>query len=159
MRNIITLLAGIIGTAAMTLFVEAVCVIFKKPFHVVHILSHILRFSSSPKSGPNSYVMYGIALVVHYTIGILFAYGFDFLVKQELIDLTLTDVLLFGSFAGVVGIIGWRICFALHPNPPEVNLAHYLLVIWLGHLVYAVGLFATHTKLQPDPIQAVIPVC
>jgi hypothetical protein len=26
-------------------------------------------------------------------------------------------------------------------------------------LVYAVGLFATHTKLQPDPIQAVIPVC
>jgi hypothetical protein len=60
---------------------------------------------------------------------------------------------------GLIGIIGWRIFFAVHSNSTKIILSQYLLIIWTGHLIYAVGTFVIYTKFQPDPVTAVIPVC
>src|SRR5690349_10600711 len=107
--NMIIILAGIAGTLAMTLFVELVSFILKKPFHVVGILCIMLHFSSNMKSKLKRYALHGTALVVHYAIGILFSYAFDFFLDSDLMELDLWNAMLFGSLAGFVGILGWRL--------------------------------------------------
>jgi hypothetical protein len=151
------ILSGLSGTLAMTLFIELISAIFKKPFHVVRILARML--SDNNESVVKKNITYCIAVVVHYSIGVLFAYAFHFLVKQDLIDPTLWHALLFGALAGLVGILGWRMAFALHPNPPVINRPHYLFVIWIGHLIFAMGTFIMYVRLSLPPIEAAIPVC
>jgi hypothetical protein len=157
--NLEIILSGLSGTLAMTLFIELVSAILKKPFHVVRTLARMLKCNSKNDSASKKYLTYCIAVIVHYSIGVMFAYAFDFALNKGLIELVWIHALLFGGLAGLIGIIGWRIFFAIHPNPPKIMLPQYLLVIWTGHLIYAVGTFLIYLKFQPDSVAAVIPVC
>jgi hypothetical protein len=152
-------LSGVAGTLAMTLFTELVSAIFKKPFHVVQILSRMLRRRDNPELLAGKYVSYSIAMIVHYTIGILFSYAFNFFLKQGLLQLTLWNALLFGILAGLIGVLGWRIVLAIHPNPPKIIPSQYLLVIWVGHLIFAIGTFLGYIELLPPPVEADISRC
>jgi hypothetical protein len=119
----------------------------------------MLHFKKQPRSKILNYTLFFAAVIIHYSVGVLFSYCFDLLVTGEFIEPTYMNAILFGCVAGLTGIIGWRIFFALHPNPPELKLTQYLLVIWLGHVIYAIAMFASYSKLQPAPIQASIPIC
>jgi hypothetical protein len=141
-------LAGILGTLAMTIFVELVCYLFKKPYHVVRVLSRMLHFSSHVESKPKWVLLYCTALVLHYGIGILFSYAFYLLIKYGFMEPDLLHTIIFGSLAGLIGISGWRLFFAIHPNPLRLNLTQYLFVIWLGHLIFAIGTFMSYVELQ-----------
>jgi H+/Cl- antiporter ClcA len=146
--NLKIILSGLFGTLAMTLFVNLVAAIFKKPLHAVKILSRMLQRGDNTDSRQKKYIKYAIASVVHYSIGVGFAYVFSFLLQQQVIELKLSHAILFGSLAGLTGILGWRIVFAIHPNPPKLELSHYLLVIWLGHLIFAAGVFKTYLNFE-----------
>jgi hypothetical protein len=135
--------AGILGTLIMTLFVEIIAHIIRKPFHVVSILSHMLRFGKDLKPASKG-IIYIIALLVHYGIGILFSCCFDLCLNYNLIEMHLSNALIFGGFAGLIGIGGWRIFFAIHPAPPKIILSQYLTTIWVGHILYAIGVFYTY---------------
>lgn len=143
--NTSIVIAGIVGTFAMTLFIELICLLLGKPFHVIRILARMLQLKSSTDRPTPT--MFGIAVVVHYSIGILFTYGFKCCIDYELCALSYIDALIFGAIAGMIGILGWRIVFVLHPTPPQLNLPQYLTVIWLGHLVFALGQYYAYINL------------
>ena len=58
-----------------------------------------------------------------------------------MMQFTFANALLFGGMAGLLGIIGWRVVFAIHPQPPKINLYEYLTVIWMGHIVFSTTQF------------------
>jgi hypothetical protein len=152
------ILSGLAGTLAMTLFVELVSAILKKPFHVVGILTRMLKRNDNESIAKKN-ITYCMAVVIHYSIGVLFAFAFHLLVKQKFIDPTLWHALLFGSLAGLTAIVGWQLAFALHPNLPLINRSQYLLVIWIGHLNFAIVTCIEYSRLSPSPIEAAIPIC
>ncbi|HEY0653497.1 MAG TPA: hypothetical protein VGD65_10225 [Chryseosolibacter sp.] len=147
--------AGIAGTFFMTVFVEAIAWLLGKPFHVIRNLSHILQFSS-PAPQKKKTLVFLLATVLHYTIGVLFAFCFTWFLQADVLNCTFIDSVSFGALAGTVGIIGWRVAFAIHPEPPRLNLWQYLALIWLGHLVFSIGLFVAYSNFGQtdwcDPI-------
>jgi hypothetical protein len=156
--NLLIILAGFTGTLAMTLFTELASFILKKPFHVIRILSLMLHFGSNMTSKLKRDILYWIALVVHYAIGIFFSCVFDFFLEHDLMEFNLWNAMVFGSLAGLVGLLGWRFFFAIHPDPPSLILSQYLAIIWLGHLIFAMGAFLIYHKFHPNQAQAAISV-
>jgi len=156
--NLVAIYAGILGTFIMTLFVEFTAYISRKPFHVVSILCSMLTFGEE-MSTTNKRVIYLVALLVHYSIGVIFSYCFELCLDYNLLALNLSNVLIFGGIAGLIGITGWRTFFAIHPSPPKINLSQYLTIIWIGHILYATGVFWTYLTLSSKPVEAFIPIC
>ncbi|HEY0741851.1 MAG TPA: hypothetical protein VGD40_10325 [Chryseosolibacter sp.] len=138
--NYLIIMAGIIGTLTMTLFIEVVARVSGKPFRVIHILADMLRFGQEFNHGQRRRIFF-LATILHYAIGVGFAFCYNFLLDSKYISSSWGDAVLFGASAGIVGILGWRLFFVVHPDPPVMNLFQYLTVIWLGHLVFACGLF------------------
>jgi hypothetical protein len=152
MMNFEVAIAGIAGTLAMTVFTELIAYGAKKPFHVVSILARMLRFRKDLR--PISGTRYVVALIIHYSIGVLFSYGFEWFITNNRADMNLSNAIIFGGVVGLIGIIGWRIFFAIHPNPPEIILPPYLTTIWVGHIIFSVVLFYSYLKLLPALAQA-----
>lgn len=98
---------------------------------------------------------------MHYVIGVLFAYAYQWFLQQGILDPGLPHAALFGGAAGLVGIIGWSIFFALHPAPPAVDLRRYLPVILSGHVILGMALFYTHKTTDSDTlvVRDEIPLC
>jgi hypothetical protein len=156
--TLLIILSGVAGTFAMTCFVELLAAISKKPFHVVRILSRMLQYGdNTPKH--KRQITYGVAIIIHYLVGISFTNIFVFLLKTELIEPEIWYALIFGAVAGLVGILGWRIFFAIHPNPAHIDLSQYLIVIWAGHLIFALAMFLLYIELQPGRSTVTITVC
>ena len=139
--NFPVFISGIAGTLAMTLFLELICWLSKKPFHVIRILAYILPFGKPVVTAGARKIVFLVAVTLHYAIGVLFTFCFEKSIQLHLMEFTLTNALLFGALAGLVGIIVWRIAFALHPKPPNINLHEYLVSIWLGHVVFSIAQF------------------
>ena len=128
----IVLLAGISGTLIMTGFTESVAFFFKKPFHDIRILSIMLPFQKkieSPRPG-----IYLAATLLHYLIGVIFTYFYQWQLMERWIINDLLSAFLYGGIIGSIAVIGWRIYFSIHPNPPPIDLKSYLLTIWFGHI-------------------------
>jgi hypothetical protein len=128
--------AGLLGTAAMSVFTFLIFILLRKPYRVVLILADMLQFrkTTSPDAIPPTGFLI-CATLLHYAIGILFTTEYDLSIARGLLDLSIVHSLVYGAIIGIIGIVGWRIFFALHPNPPRISLVVYLSVIWLGHLI------------------------
>lgn len=139
--NFPIIISGIAGTLAMTLFIEFICLLTHKPFHVIRILAYMIPFGRSVVSTNARRMIYVAAVEIHYAIGVLFTFCFKQCIQSNLMEFTFSNALLFGALAGFVGIIGWRIVFAVHPEPPKIRLSQYLTVIWIGHIVFSIVQF------------------
>jgi len=133
--------AGVLATLVMT-GLYMVSWVTGKPLKVIKILGTMLSSQTTPTgepSGKPSAILTGI--VAHYLIGIGFAWTFYLLWRQEIVRFTPGDGLWFGFWAGVVGIIIWRIFFALHPRPPrQVPLGWYLPTLLVAHVLFGLVL-------------------
>jgi hypothetical protein len=140
-----SILAGIAGTLAMTSFAEILAHLLKRPYFVVIILATMLPFNrdlTPPKAS-----IYIAATILHYAIGVGFAYAYLRLMQEGVITNDTLTALLYGAAIGIIAIIGWRLFFTIHPNPPRIKPT-YFAMIWLGHVVLSViaaGVF----KLNP----------
>lgn len=146
-----TILAGIAGTLVMTCFTQITAQVLRKPFYVVMILATMLPFKRNLT--PPTVSTYIGATILHYLIGIVFAYLYVWLIREGIITNNTLSALLFGAFIGTVAIIGWRLFFKIHPNPPQIE-STYFVMIWLGHIwlsIIAAGIF----RLNPLSIGAV----
>lgn len=146
-----SILAGIAGTLAMTSFAEITAHLLRKPYFVVIILATMLPFNrdlSPPKAST-----YIAATILHYAIGVGFAYAYFGLLLEGLISNNALTALLYGVAIGVIAIAGWRLFFTIHPNPPRIKPTYFAL-IWLGHIVLSIvaaGVFS----LNPLSIQGI----
>ena len=133
MKSAVVLFAGVGSTLVMTAFSEAIALVFRKPFHVVTILAIMLPFKKNSES-PGT-LMYSIATVVHYFIGVIFAFAYSLQLSERLIINDWLSAFLYGGIIASVAVISWRIFFWIHPNPPPIELKNYLLTIWGGHII------------------------
>lgn len=142
------ILAGIFGTALMTLFMYMLSLVTHDRFKVVKILGTMLTFQTTHSKGLSdrpSAIMVGT--LTHYLIGIGFAFIYSWLWSTNIVEKNFFEITVLGFVNGMVGAAGWKIFISIHPNPPNLRLRSYLLAIVLGHVFFAVGVLATYLFL------------
>ena len=132
----IAILAGLGGTLVMTSFTRIMSHILKKPFYVVMILATMLPFKKNVTT-PNIFI-YTTATLIHYFIGVIFSFLYLWQLVEGLIINDVLSALLYGAIIGSIAVIGWRLFFFIHPNPPPIELIPYLVIIWLGHITLSI---------------------
>ena len=85
----------------MTLFIELVCLLSGKPFHVIRILAYMLPFGKPVVKKSAKRMIYLAAVIIHYGIGVLFTVCFKQFIQLNLMEFTFTNALLFGALAGI----------------------------------------------------------
>ncbi|MCD2421825.1 hypothetical protein LQ567_03570 [Niabella pedocola] len=139
-----SILAGIMGTLAMTLFIRLTGMATGSPFSVPRILGSLLTSSTSP-SGKASQRLPVLLLgtAVHYVIGILFTLFYAWLAGSGVLPEGYINGLLYGFNIGIVAVVTWYLALRLHPHPPAIPVRLFLVVIFTGHLVYAAVIVTT----------------
>lgn len=140
MNTPLLVFTGIVGTLAMTACTVLASIMIRRSYYVVKTLARMLQFKS-PTPAKSTPVSYFFATVLHYGIGVGFAYLYYVLLYLGVIDLNATYAGLYGVMIGTIAIIGWRFFFAIHPSPPQYSLPIYLSMIWIGHVVLSLSMF------------------
>ena len=135
MTHLKLVMAGVVSTAAMTLFTEIVFSLLKRNYHVIRVLANMIRFDKVTPTHATPQPQMIIAGVVHYFIGIIFAFLYSSFIVWVPDWSPSIKALAFGVLIGLIAVGGWRLFFDLHPGPPAVSLPDYLSVIALGHFV------------------------
>ena len=139
---------GIGGTALMTFFIYVLSFITRERFKVVKILGTMVTGQTRPdKSLSNTRSSIATGTVLHYFVGILFSLTYNWLWSNGIGAPNLKYCLLFGIISGLIAVCIWKGFFMLHPNPPAVCLPSYLLVIFLGHVVFGTGVYLVYRSL------------
>ena len=93
------------------------------------------RPSGKPSKAPATLIS---GYITHYLIGIAFA-----LIYAQIFTgngkIQYSNAFLFGAIAGLIASGFWYAAFKLHPLAPRVRLLLYLLLIFIGHLVFSLG--------------------
>lgn len=129
------IISGLVGISAMTLFSYLISEKKNKNFREPELLGqliHRLPTSASKKSTQ----MAGWGL--HYAIGIFFVACYSELWERTNLKPSLASGMMLGTANGLVGVVGWKLMFAKHPNPPAKNLKPFFGHLILAHVVFAV---------------------
>ena len=135
-----------VGTSAMTLFSYLVSESKNKNFREPEVLGELMeRLPDKGSKEPPQVAGWAI----HYAIGILFVAGYNLLWKHTKIKPSVTSGTLLGAASGVVGVMGWKIMYDGHPDPPTKNRRSFFGHLMVAHAVF--GLFSAIThKLIDD---------
>lgn len=129
------LIPAIVGTSAMTLFSYLVSESKNKNFREPKILDELIERLPIRASKESTHIAgWGI----HYTIGILFVACYSEIWEQTKVKPSLTSGTLMGAANGVVGVLGWKLMFKGHPNPPAKNLKAFFGHLIPAHVVFGV---------------------
>src|SRR5689334_2459221 len=120
--------AGIGATLAMTIFTDVAFRLLNRPYYVLQVLADMAG-SQSTSVKVESLLKLILAIVVHFSIGVLFAYGYQSFAVWVPDWSTLMQGLAYGAFIGVIAVGGWTACFDIHPHPPYVYLPVYLTIV------------------------------
>lgn len=160
MESFLPIVAGIGGTLIMTVLTTVSAFVMKKPFNVIRLLAFMSAFKPVNELRYVSFWRYLIAVLVHYAIGVAFGFVYHWLLNDQILMMRMSDAFLFGCALGVVAVITWRMFFAIHPSPPKLNLNLYLMVIFVGHVVLALTMFAVYNQFNETPLAASdVPLC
>ncbi|WP_300600028.1 hypothetical protein [Niabella sp.] len=136
-----SILAGIIGTLAMTVLIRLIGRVASYRLSVPRILGTLLTFKASPAGylspRPSVFIL---GTVAHYLTGIFFTLLYAWLVCIEVLPQGYVNGLLYGSTLGILAVIVWYITLRLHPLSPAIPLRLFLVAIFAGHLVFAAGI-------------------
>jgi hypothetical protein len=101
-----------------------------------------------------------LGTIIHYSIGVLFAFLYFVLNKNGMIDSSILEAIVFGVALGIVAIVGWKLFFMINKHPLPYSLPIYFAVIFTGHIVLALGIFWTHQIFnEPASASLGIPLC
>jgi hypothetical protein len=146
------IMAGLVGTAVMTFFMYGMSFLTDRVMKVIRILGTMLTFQTTPK-GELSDSSWSILVgtIAHYVVGLSFTLVYAEIWRTGLGAPTLRFGVIAGFVSGLVGMLGWRVYFALHPSPPKnVPLKSYLLTLLAAHVVFGVTVALTYQTLTHD---------
>ncbi len=135
------LISALVGTSAMTLLSYLVADSKNKNFREPEILGKLINRLPEPNSKE---LTQRAGWGLHYGIGILFVLFYNQLWKQTNVKPSITSGILLGGASGVVGVTGWKLMFATHPNPPAKKLKPFFGHLVLAHIVFGVFSAITH---------------
>jgi hypothetical protein len=134
------IIAGITGTTVMTAFLYLNTFVFKKRLKVIPVLGTMLTNQTTPDKGLSSrWSALLSGTLTHYIVGIGFAYIYILLWEKGIGRPITSDSLAFGFINGMFAALVWWLFIRIHPNPPYIPVISYLLFIFLGHVVFALG--------------------
>ena len=140
------LISAIVGTSAMTLFSYLISNKKNKNFREPQVLGQLIkRLPVGVSKEPSQMAGWGI----HYAIGTLFVICYSELWEQTKVKPSVTSGTLLGAGSGLIGVMGWKLMFEGHPNPPAKNLKPFFGHLLLAHIVFAVFSAITY-KLTAD---------
>ncbi|RIJ36941.1 hypothetical protein [Pontibacter oryzae] len=144
MKFLDAVVAGIIGTAAMTAFLYLLSFITHRVMKVVRILGTMLLNRTQPDGSLSQLAGTKVAgTIAHYAIGIFFAVIYLALWDSSVGLPTASWGLLFGLAHGLIAMLAWYLFFMVHPHPPLITLKVYLITLVFAHIVF--GFFASYT--------------
>jgi hypothetical protein len=142
--------AAIMATSLMTIACYLLALTFRRRWAVLHMLATLLAGRSPEGRFTPRRLPYAFALLLHYGIGLGFVMLHEWLLDCHVLYHYWENYLLFGLAAGAAGVAGWKIILVLHPAPPYYPRESYLFVIFLSHLVFALGLLLNDQILTVD---------
>lgn len=135
------LISAIVGTSAMTLFSYLTSNKKNKNFREPQLLGQLIKrlpVNGSKKSSQ----MAGWGM--HYAIGTLFVVCYSELWEQTKGKPSLASGTVLGAGSGLVGVMGWKLMFEAHPNPPAKNLKPFFGHLILAHIVFGISSALTY---------------
>ncbi|WP_460977807.1 DUF6789 family protein [Spirosoma knui] len=149
MKFLEIIIAGIAGTALMTLFMYIMTFFTERVMKVTKILGTMLTFETSPDGKlSDSKRAIAVGILAHYTIGIAFALAYYLLWSLHIGRPDIQSGIWFGVGSGLVAIVSWFSFFAMHPKPPAIQLKPYLLSLFVAHIVFTYGVILTYNWLR-----------
>ena len=84
--------------------------------------------------------------IMHYSIGMIFLFGYLYFRTLIIIEPEQLWGLLYGVCAGCLGIVGWKLMFYLHPNPPRIPKRIFFFQLLGAHIVFSltISLIISH---------------
>lgn len=144
MDELVAIFPGIVGTAMMSAFTLGFSALINRPFPVVKILGTMLTFRTTVDGHVNdSRQTFVIGTLYHYLVGIFFSSLFFWHLKHSEIVFTGYYLFLLSVGIGIVAMIVWYGFIKLHPSPPKIPLPPYVTSIFLGHLIFGLGVYIT----------------
>lgn len=135
---VVIIASGIIGTAVMTMFMYVLTFVTKRVMNVAKTLGTMITCQTEEdgRLSDSGFAM-TIGVIVHYAIGILFAYCYHLLWMYGVGQPDFWNGLFLGFISGIFAVIFWFVFFAIHPFPPHIDLKNYLISLFLAHFVFA----------------------
>lgn len=133
---LITILSGLVGTVAMTLFMYLYSYVSHSFTKVIHILGNMLVGENNFYSPGKNALIVGIA--AHFGVGVLFSFAYFLLWNWGFFQINLVDSIIIGVISGVLAVAAWKSYLTLHSSPPQFSELNYFLALFLAHIVFAV---------------------
>jgi hypothetical protein len=140
--------AGLAGTSSMTLFSYLVSEWQGENFKEPELLGRLLQ-PLIPELKKKHTELAGWNL--HYLVGFIFSFVYARIWAETKLKPNLKSGLFLGAVSGVVGLLTWKLCFKIHPNPPKISFRKYYGHLLITHLVFGVCTALAY-KLKNTPL-------
>jgi|GEM_PF-3845358 len=145
MNLIIEIVAGAIGTFFFTLFSHLFYFMMGYNYTLPSTLGRLV-FNKDEKQDEvrNAERRKKLGCILHYLIGIIASVIYFKIWPFLIHDIDIIKILLFGLVHGVIALGVWYFLIRLRSADFILNVPKFLLVIFLGHLVFAFFVFASY---------------
>ena len=143
------ILAGAIGTTFMTLYSYGVANKEQRQYREPELLNKLV--DRTPVILPKTTKKHFTGWLMHYAVGYAFSVVYDYIWRRTPVSPTVKNSLIMGAISGIIGILGWKACFSVHPNPPKTNYKGFYMQLMVAHIIF--GLFAKIGYRLPDKIE------
>lgn len=130
----ITVLSGVTGTIAMTVFMYLYASLTHQFTKVIHILGNMLVGERNFYSPTLNAMIVGTA--AHAGVGVLFSFAYFLLWNWGIFQIDLVDSIWIGMISGVIAVLVWKSYLSLHSHPPKFSQLHYFIALLLGHIIF-----------------------
>lgn len=128
--------AAIAGTTFMTLYSYYMAKKEKQKFVEPELLNELIDRSENLPDIQNK-KEHPAGWVIHYALGAAFVVAYWLLWRRSLNSPGIAKGLLIGAGSGFVGILSWKIMFAISNNPPHNNRYKYYRQLFFAHLIFS----------------------
>ncbi len=130
------LVVSAVATLLMTAFSYLYAYLSKGNFKEPQLLNLLLtRISGIPIRKKSI-----VGWILHFVFGIIFTV-IIYLFWETFMQPNWINTLLIGIIAGIIGSIGWKIFFVLHPKPPKIKFIEYSLQLIIAHIIFSFTCF------------------
>lgn len=121
------------ATTFKTIFNFVTSELFHQPYQEPYLLATLVSHFNVDDTKTNRLIGSGI----QYSMGLLFVIAFQGLLNSGWITLSYHSILLYGTFIGILSMLGWLFIFMQARSKPQMNSYGYYTQLFMGNIVFA----------------------
>lgn len=143
------IIAGIAGTAVMSFFTYLFGVYNRNEMKMIGILGTLITFQTTKKGKLSHTTSARISgTLINYLLGVTIAVVYLFLWTNNIGRPDYISAVIFGCVLGILAILGLKIIFAIHPNPPALSVNSYISALLLGNIIYSLTVVFVYLQIR-----------